>query len=127
MSRLTLRIDFENCQLGPGKARLLELVDELESITAAGKAMDMSYRRAWLLVDELNSMFQSPLVETRRGGRGGNASLTLLGRAVVQLYRGVEKEAAEASARKLAELERHVRIEPDRETMSNVAPPARKR
>jgi molybdate transport system regulatory protein len=90
MSRLTLRIDFSNYQFGPGKARLPELIDERESITAAGKAMDMSYRRAWLLVDEMNTMFKSPLVETRRGGRGGNASLTSLGRGVVDLYREIE-------------------------------------
>ena len=110
MTRLTLRIDFETCQLGPGKIKLLELIDSYGSITASGKMMDMSYRTAWLLIDELNNMFVSPLVETRIGGRGGgNARLTLLGRAVVQLYRGIEDDAHEAAATRLREFERHVR------------------
>jgi molybdate transport system regulatory protein len=110
MTRLTLRIDFDPCQLGPGKIKLLELIDSYGSITASGKMMDMSYRTAWLLIDELNNMFVSPLVETRIGGRGGgNARLTLLGRAVVQLYRGIEEDAHEAAATRLRELERHIR------------------
>jgi molybdate transport system regulatory protein len=110
MTRLTIRIDFDHCQLGPGKVRLLELVDTYGSITASGKMMDMSYRKAWLLIDELNSMFVSPLVETRPGGRGGgNARLTLLGRAVVQLYRSIEQEAHETAATRLRELDRHIR------------------
>ncbi|HWG06793.1 MAG TPA: ModE family transcriptional regulator [Beijerinckiaceae bacterium] len=110
MTRLTLRIDFDNCQLGPGKIKLLELIDRYGSITASGKMMDMSYRTAWLLIDELNNMFVSPLVETRIGGRGGgNARLTVLGRAVVQLYRGIEDEAHESAGAKLRELERHIR------------------
>ncbi len=111
MKRLTIRIDFgENCQLGPGKIRLLELVDTQGSITASAKMMDMTYRRAWLLIDDLNKMFEAPLVETRAGGRGGlNARLSILGRAVVQLYRSLEKEAHETSAVRLDELERHLR------------------
>ena len=110
MTRLTLRIDFETCQLGPGKIRLLELIDTYGSITASGKMMDMSYRTAWLLIDELNSMFDAPLVETRIGGRGGgNARLTLHGRAVVQLYRSIEENAHESAATRLRELERHLR------------------
>jgi molybdate transport system regulatory protein len=95
---------------GPGEVRLLELVEPHGSITASGKTMDMSYRKAWLLVDELNGMFVSPFVETRPGGRGGgNARLTLLGRAVVQLYRSIEQDAHEAAATKLQELDRHIR------------------
>lgn len=69
----------------------------------------MSYRRGWLLIDELNGMFEEPLVETRPGGRGGgNARLTLLGRAVVQLYRGIEADVHHAAAGRLKELERHL-------------------
>ena len=110
MTRLTIRIDFDDRQLGPGKVRLLELIDTYGSITASGKMMDMSYRKAWLLIDELNSMFVSPLVETRPGGRGGgNARLTLLGRAVVQLYRSIEQDAHAAAATRLQELDRHIR------------------
>jgi molybdate transport system regulatory protein len=124
MPRLTLRIDFEDTQLGPGKIRLLELVDTHGSITAAGKMMDMSYRRAWLLIDELNNMFDAPLVETRPGGRGGgNARLTVLGRAIVQLYRGIETDAQAAAARRLKDLAQHVRAA----SPKAAAAPSRKR
>jgi molybdate transport system regulatory protein len=111
MKRLTIRIDFgESCQLGPGKVRILEMVDTHGSITASAKMMDMSYRRAWLLIDELNRMFEAPLVETRLGGRGGaNARLSVLGRAVVQLYRAIEKDASEVSSARVDELHRRLR------------------
>ena len=109
MTQMSLRIDFDERQLGPGKVRLLELIDTHGSITASAKALDMSYRRGWLLIDELNGMFEQPLVETRPGGRGGgNARLTLLGRAVVQLYRGIEADAHAAAAARLKELERRL-------------------
>ena len=75
MSRLTLRIDFDGGRaLGPGKVRLLELVGETGSISAAGRAMGMSYRRAWLLVDALNQTFSQPVTETRGGGAGGGGA-----------------------------------------------------
>ena len=111
MKRMTIRIDFgDDRQLGPGKARILELVDTHGSITAAAKMMDMSYRRGWLLIDELNHMFEAPLVETRMGGRGGaNARLSVLGRAIVQLYRSIEKESHAASATRIDELHRLLR------------------
>ncbi len=115
MTHMSLRIDFDDRQLGPGKIKLLELIDTHGSITASTKALDMSYRRGWLLVDELNGMFEGPLVETRPGGRGGgNARLTLLGRAVVQLYRGIEADAHAAAAGRLRELERRLRRGADR-------------
>ncbi len=109
MTRLTLRIDFDNRQIGPGKIRLLEFIDAYGSITASGKQMDMSYRRAWLLVDELNHMFDAPLVETRPGGRGGgNARLSALGRAIIQMYRSIERDCHAASQAQLSELEQHL-------------------
>ena len=80
MSRLTIRIDLGAARLGPGKIRLLEHVDTHGSITAAGKQMEMSYRRAWLLIEELNTMFDAPLVETRPGGRGGGNRCNSSGR-----------------------------------------------
>lgn len=105
MTRLTLRIDFDDRQIGPGKIRLLEFIGQHGSITAAGKGMGMSYRRAWLLIDELNQMFEEPLVETRPGGRGGgNATLTAMGRSVVALYRGIEDSAARATASHIKKL-----------------------
>ncbi len=107
MTRLTLRIDFADSRaVGPGKVRLLELVGETGSISAAGRAMGMSYRRAWLLVDALNQTFRTPVVETRGGGvGGGGASLTPFGLRLVSCYRAMEQEAHDALARHLVELE----------------------
>ena len=65
-ARLSIRIDLAGaCRVGPGKMRLLELIDETGSISAAGRAMAMSYRRAWPLVESLNSAFQAPVVAAR--------------------------------------------------------------
>jgi molybdate transport system regulatory protein len=96
--RLTLRIDIGDQQkLGHGKARLLELIAEHGSITAAGRAMGMSYRRAWMLIDDLNSRFAEKLVEAKPGGAGGGgAHLTDLGREVLAAYRRIEAHAASA-------------------------------
>lgn len=92
MTRITLRLDFPTgAQLGPGKARLLELIAEHGSIRAAGGAMEMSYRRAWLLADSMNRMFREPVVETQQGGRhGGGAALTPFGERLVATYRRME-------------------------------------
>jgi molybdate transport system regulatory protein len=111
MTRLSIRIDFgDGSRLGPGKVQLLEFVDTCGSITASAKMMKMSYRRAWLLIDELNGMFETELVETRPGGRGGgNARLSVLGHAVVQNYRAVEKEALHISSPRVDKLARRIR------------------
>ena len=54
---LSVRIDFDDdSRLGPGKIQLLESIAVCGSISAAGRAMDMSYKRAWDLVDEINGM-----------------------------------------------------------------------
>ena len=100
MARLTLRIDFDaDRQIGPGKIKLLELIDSTGSISAAGRQMGMSYRRAWLLVDNLNRCFREPLVAAQVGGvKGGGASLTSFGHAVVEHYRAIEKAAESAGA-----------------------------
>lgn len=92
--------------LGPGKADLLALIGETGSIVAAGKAMGMSYRRAWLLIDTLNGMFKTPLVTKTKGGKGGGggAVLTTLGREVLARYRNMEKATARAVGRDLAAL-----------------------
>ena len=103
---LYLRVDFgEHGVLGPGKTRLMELIAETGSISAAGRAMGMSYRRAWLLVDSLNFAFGEPLVAKQTGGSGGGgAALTKLGRDVVQRYRRIERRAASAGREDLAAL-----------------------
>ena len=100
MAKLTLRIDFETADaIGPGKIRLLEHVRDTGSISAAGRAMDMSYRRAWLLVDALNAAFRQPVVMTKLGGKsGGGALLTPFGAELVRSYRDMEL-AAQAAVR----------------------------
>lgn len=107
MTRITLRIDFDESRaLGPGKVRLLELVGETGSISAGGRAMGMSYRRAWLLVDALNQTFRSPVVQTRGGGvGGGGANLTEFGKDLVASYRAMEQATRDALAHLLVDLE----------------------
>ena len=94
MPSLFLRIDFApRARIGPGKIRLLEAIDTAGSISAAGRDLRMSYRKAWLLVEELNALFEHPVVTTQMGGtRGGGSSLTPFGRDLVSRYRGLEAE-----------------------------------
>jgi molybdate transport system regulatory protein len=107
MAKLSIRIDLSpEDHIGPGKARLLELIGETGSISAAGRALAMSYRRAWLLVDSLNTTFKEPLVSTMLGGKaGGGARLTPFGREVLEHYRKIEARAATASKTHLTALE----------------------
>jgi molybdate transport system regulatory protein len=73
--------------MGPGKAAMLKAIQTTRSINAAGKQFGMSYRRAWLLVEEMNSLFASPLIVARRGGKGGGgAEVTALGLRVLDDY-----------------------------------------
>jgi molybdate transport system regulatory protein len=104
MARLTIRIDFGNgTALGPGKVRLLELIEETGSIRKAAAKMKMSYRRAWLLLKSLTEAFGDPLVETATGGKaGGGARLTRQGRLVAERYRALERAAGKAAARQVA-------------------------
>lgn len=84
--------------IGPGKIDLLEAIDQAGSITAAAKQLDMSYRRAWLLLDELNRSLRSPAVSTAKGGSaGGGCALTDTGRQLIALYRQIEQTAQEAN------------------------------
>src|SRR5262245_45013085 len=103
---LTIRVNLgAHGYFGPGKMALMELISKHGSISAAGKEMGMSYRRAWLLVDEVNHIFREPLVETQLGGSGGGgARLTKLGRDVVGRYRAIEGAAASATAADLRAL-----------------------
>ncbi len=96
--------------LGPGKADLLEAIARTGSIAAAGRAMGMSYKRAWSLVEEMNAAFRAPLVESARGGpKGGGARLTETGLAVAQHFRRLEARAAEAGAAEVAALQALIR------------------
>jgi len=90
------------CAIGPGKIALLEAIAQTGSITSAAKRLNMSYRRAWMLVDQTNRCLVSPAVETSAGGsRGGGTRLTHVGSELVNRYRALEQEAADAVARRL--------------------------
>lgn len=98
MPTLRLRILLDpDGHIGPGKVHLLESISRLGSIAAAGRAMGMSYRRAWELVEEMNRIFGQPVAETQAGGRrGGGARLTALGSRVILHFRAAEAAAAAA-------------------------------
>jgi len=103
--------------IGPGKADLLEAVDREGSISAAGRAMGMSYRRTWLLVDSLNRCWKERVVETTAGGGADKGTrLTPFGRTVLETYRAFEARLAEAtgdaSYRKLTSLLRDTPLPP---------------
>jgi molybdate transport system regulatory protein len=104
--RLRLYRD-ERIAIGPGKVALLEAVAETGSISAAARQLDMSYRRAWLLIDEVNRCLAKPAVVTAAGGaKGGGSELTAIGKEVIQRYRAVENTARAAAARDIAALSR---------------------
>ncbi len=96
--RFRIRLVFgPDEMMGPGKAELLERIQRTGSIAAAGREMGMSYKRAWQLVETLNAMFRSPLVERSRGGaKGGGAQITETGLAVLEEYRAIELKARAA-------------------------------
>lgn len=107
-ARLHLRVTLApGVALGPGKADLLAGIRQTGSIAAAGRAMRMSYKRAWQLVEELNGSFREPLVEASKGGPGGGgARLTRTGEDVLSRYSRMREAAAKAVATDLAALRR---------------------
>jgi len=110
-----LRITFpDDDRLGHGKMELLEHIRETGSISAAGRAMDMSYRRAWLLVAEMNRMFKAQVVESQRGGqKGGGAALTPFGDQLLARFRNMEKTVRSSLADDLTWLENNRNPQPD--------------
>jgi molybdate transport system regulatory protein len=104
---LSVRIDLDTeSRIGPGKIQLLEKIHEFGSISAAGRAMDMSYKRAWDLVDEINRICRQAAVERQTGGKnGGGAVLTSFGLSLVARYRKIERDAASAVRKELAALQ----------------------
>ncbi|XAZ23435.1 winged helix-turn-helix domain-containing protein [Sinorhizobium sp. B11] len=110
-----LRITFpDDDRLGRGKMELLEHIRETGSISAAGRAMDMSYRRAWLLVAEMNRMFKAQVVESQRGGqKGGGAALTPFGNQLLARFRNMEKTVRSSLADDLTWLENNRNPQPD--------------
>jgi molybdate transport system regulatory protein len=111
MVRLRVQI-APGIALGPGKADLLEGIRDTGSISAAGRRMRMSYKRAWQLVDELNRLFDTPLVSASKGGSGGGgAALTKAGEDVLSRYRRMHAACCKAIGRDLVALRRHRRTE----------------
>ncbi len=104
--RLRMRVvSGDTIAIGPGKVELLEAIQAQRSITAAAKSLGMSYRRAWLLVDELNRALKAPAVETAAGGPGGGvAALTPTGERVLALYREIEAKAQAACREEIRQL-----------------------
>ncbi len=96
--------------LGPGKVELLEHIAHTGSLRKAAAAMDMSYMRAWTLVQMMNHCFKKPVVVTKRGGAdGGRATVTETGKAAVALYRRIETDSLRATRSLQKELSRHLR------------------
>ena len=99
--------------IGPGKANLLEAIEAQGSISAAGRALGMSYRRTWLLVDEMNRCWVEKLVETTLGGGSSRgARLTALGHQVLAEYRSMERHLVEAAVREVSTLSALLRDRP---------------
>jgi molybdate transport system regulatory protein len=105
--RLTLRVDLGSGRaLGPGKVRLLEAIARTGSISQAGRILGMSYRRAWLLVDDMNHCFRDAVIAAQPGGiHGGGATLTPFGQQLVERYRAIEADALVATRKHLHGLE----------------------
>ncbi len=105
-AKLSLRIELPNgSRLGPGKVALLESIGHRRSIAAAARDHDMSYRRAWLLIDDLNRAFSEPVVETFPGrSQGAGASLTTFGTRLVALFRATERRCSKTAGPSLREI-----------------------
>jgi molybdate transport system regulatory protein len=111
---MTSRVQFrlriyrdEEIAIGPGKIALLEAVAETGSISAAARQIGMSYRRAWVLVDQMNRALQTPAVSTAAGGaHGGGTALTPVGEELIKRYRAVESTARLAAAADIAAINR---------------------
>jgi molybdate transport system regulatory protein len=106
-TRLTLRVDFGSRRsIGPGKIRLLEEIDRTGSISEAGRKLGMSYRRAWLLIDDMNRCFNHAVVSAKPGGsQGGGSTVTKFGAELIRHYRAIETAALRAAKSHLGDLE----------------------
>ena len=105
--RLTVKVDFGSGRaLGPGKIRLLEAIEKTGSISQGGRTLGISYRRAWSLVDDMNTCFRDAVISAQPGGvQGGGASLTPFGQRLVKLYRAIENDATNATRTHLDQFE----------------------
>ena len=113
-ARLKLHVRIlaeEQIAFGPGKAELLEAIQRTGSISQAAKSMNMSYRRAWQLVDTMNQCFHSQLVETQTGGTyGGGALVAELGQVVLKKYRAMEQQPIQTLASEFEALSNYLKI-----------------
>jgi molybdate transport system regulatory protein len=111
---LSIRIDLASGgRIGPGKIALLEAVRSTNSISAAARSIEMSYRKAWLLVDEINQVLRKPAVMTEIGGsKGGGATVTPAGEKIISLYRLAESQARAAVGGEFRAIEKLVRERP---------------
>jgi molybdate transport system regulatory protein len=110
-SRLSIRLDLASGhRIGPGKIALLEAIKATGSISAAARKIGMSYRRAWLLVEEINGTLRSPAVEAATGGKqGGGASITDVGERIIEIYRSIQSIAASSVKNECQEMDRLAR------------------
>jgi molybdate transport system regulatory protein len=110
-TRLSIRIDLKNGdRIGPGKIALLEAIRDTGSISAGARKIGMSYRRAWLLVEQINTAFEGPSVASTMGGRhGGGAALTPVGKRIIDIYRSIEKTALRSASDDFRAVEKIIR------------------
>jgi len=111
---IRLRVPIgEKIAIGPGKAALLDAISETGSISAAGRKLNMSYRKAWMVVKDMNRFFKEPVVDASKGGAsGGGARLTEMGKQVLKKYRQLETIAWESITEGIVDFERLLN-EPD--------------
>ncbi len=99
--------------MGPGKIQLLECIGRTGSLSQAAREMDMSYRRAWLLLDSMNTCFDQPVVATQTGGKdGGGATVTAFGELLIKEFRDLESQVSALATRQMSSLAKHV-VEPN--------------
>ncbi len=108
--KVRLRIDFDDLHaVGPGKIALLERMRDCGSLSQAARELDISYRRAWQLLDSLNTSFNEPVIVTSVGGKGGGGSeITKLGLALIDTFRALEKEVTSLAQRSFKPLRTRV-------------------
>lgn len=110
-THLSIRIDLASGdRIGPGKIALLEAIRSKGSISAAARSIGMSYRRAWLLVEQINAALQEPAVTGITGGRrGGGAVVTPVGERIIKIYRAIETSARKSASGEFRAVEKIIR------------------
>lgn len=97
--------------VGPGKARLLSLIEETHSLSESARRMEMTYKQAWDLLDAMNACFREPLAETATGGKqGGGTRLSPLGAKVLALYESIHRKSAAVCAREMRQMSKLLKL-----------------